>query len=267
VLWVVLPPCFFVNIAEFDIASSAGLGLLVGLGCLLTGGFVAWLLSSQVLALPDRETGALICSSIVANTGYFGLPATLIIFGSAAVSKAAAWDALLTGPVTFLGGFAVGAFYGGGSNAGLAERTFSFVRRNPVLWVIPAALIMPSSLIPHWTLTASHDAFVALLPVGFYILGVNLAYRAAEPRHGSLRVPIVAATMIRLLLIPVMFAATCGLVGNIPSSFYIQASAPTGINALIIASLFGLDRRLTAGVIALTTGVALLVVIGIGLFR
>src|SRR5262245_19516047 len=112
VLWVVLPPCVFVNVAHFDIASSAGLGLALGFVCLAAGGLLAWFVSTRVMRLPDRTAGAVICASIVANTGYFGLPATLIVFGSDAVARAAAWDALLTGPVTFLAGFAVGAVYG-----------------------------------------------------------------------------------------------------------------------------------------------------------
>jgi predicted permease len=263
VLWVVLPPSVFVNVANFEIASSAGLGLLVGLACLVMGGALAWAVSSR-LALPPRVAGAVICSSIVANTGYFGLPATLIVFGSTAVSGAAAWDALVTGPVTFLAGFAVGAFYGEESGGGSRSRVNAFLRRNPVLWVLPFALLTPSSAIPSWALTASHVAFVALLPVGFYVLGVNLAGERGESDEGSLAVPITVAASIRLLFIPIMFAAVCAIVGGIPHSYYIQASAPVGINALIVASLFGLDRRLTAGVIAVTTVVAIFGVFAIG---
>ncbi len=257
VLWVVLPPCVFVNVAHFQIASAAGLGLLVGLGALCAGGALAWLVADRLLRLPPRTAGAVICSSIVANTGYFGLPATLLVFGSAAVPRAAAWDALVTGPVTFLAGFAIGAYYGEGSGAGVGSMLRPFLRRNPVLWVLPAALATPSSAIPSWALDCSHIAFLALLPVGFYVLGVNLAIPVDDRGGGSLALPITAAVSIRLLVIPCLFLLTGSLVSGIPSSYYIQASAPAGINALIVATMFDLDRRLTANVIAVTTVIAI----------
>jgi predicted permease len=68
VLWVVLPPCVFVNVAHFDLASGAGAGLLLGLGCLTIGGTTA-LLATRVMSLPPRSAGAVICCSIVGNTG------------------------------------------------------------------------------------------------------------------------------------------------------------------------------------------------------
>jgi predicted permease len=264
VLWVVLPPCVFVNVAHFDIASSAGLGLALGFGCLLVGGLVAWFLATRVLRLPDRTAGAVICASIVANTGYYGLPATLIVFGSDAVARAAAWDALLTGPVTFLAGFAVGAVYGEDSGDGFGERARYFVRRNPVLWVLVPALFFPGSAIPGWTLEVSHLAFVALLPVGFYVLGVNLAHGSGEPGKESLAAPVAVAVGVRLAVIPGLFLAACAAVGGIPSSYFIQAAAPAGINALIVATLFGLDRRVTATAIAVSTAIAMVGVVVIG---
>lgn len=265
VLWVVLPPCVFVNVAHFDIASSAGLGLGLGFVCLAVGGLLAWFVSTRVLDLPDRTAGAVICASIVANTGYFGLPATLIVFGSEAVARAAAWDALLTGPVTFLAGFAVGAVYGENSGEGSGAKLSAFVKRNPILWVLLPALLFPGSAIPGWMLDASHIAFTALLPVGFYVLGVNLAHGTGEPRH-AIVAPVAVAVLVRLAVIPGLFLALCALVGGIPSSYFIQAAAPAGINALIVATLFGLDRRVTATAVAVSTAIALVVVLAIGAF-
>jgi predicted permease len=223
VLWVVLPPCVFVNVAHFDLTSGAGAGLLLGLGCLAFGGSAA-LVATRVLALPPRSAGAVICCSIVGNTGYFGLPATLVVFGSGAVTTAAGWDALLTGPVTFIVGFAVGAYFGEDDGAGMGERAWLFLRRNPVLWVLFPALLMPSSAIPHLALDISHIAFLALVPVGFYILGVSLALPVASGAE-SLVAPVGVAVVIRLAMVPALFAVGAGVVGRIPDSYYIQASA------------------------------------------
>jgi malate permease and related proteins len=148
----------------------------------------------------------------------------------------------------------------------MGERARQFLRRNPVLWVLVPALLTPSSAIPHAALEISHLAFLALVPVGFYILGVSLALPVAAGAE-SLVAPVGVAVLIRLALVPTLFAVGAGVLGRIPESYYIQASAPVGINSLIIASLFDLDRRLTATAIAITTGVALLGVVVAGAVR
>ncbi|MBS1678315.1 MAG: AEC family transporter [Actinobacteria bacterium] len=260
VLWFVLPPCVFVNVAHFDIASSAGVGLLIGAGCLLAGAAIAWA-AARALGLAERSAGALISTALVSNTAYFGLPATILVLGSGAVTAAAAWDALVSQPLTYLVGFAIGACYGE-DRAGFGARLRLFIGRNPVLWVIVPALLTPASAIPDWALEASHLTFVALAPVGFYATGVNLALPAGESDAGeSFALAVGAAVAIRLLLVPALFTLVALTVGGVPKSFYIQAATPVGVNALTIAILFDLDRRLTATAIAATTLLALLGVI------
>lgn len=259
-LWVILPPCVFVNVAHFDLASGAGAGLALGLASLAAGGILAWYLAVRVAHLPDRTAGASICAAIIANTGYYGLPATLILFGSDAVTRAAAWDAILTGPVTFVAGFAVGAVFGrdGGGEPDAGARLRSFFTRNPVLWVLVPALLTPASAIPDWALDASHLAFTVLLPVGFLVLGVNLYEPGGFAHVRSLAIPVAIGTAVRLLLVPALYLGLCAAVGGIPGSYVIQAAAPTGISALIVAATFDLDRQVTAATIAATTGFAVL---------
>lgn len=258
VLWVITPPCVFVNVAHFDVASGDGLALAIGLGCLLSGGLLSWFLATRVMRLPDRRAGAVICCSIVANTGYYGIPATLVVYGSGAVAGAATWDALLTIPVTFLLGFGIGAAYGVGERASFGERARSFARHNPVLWILVPALLFPAAAIPGWALDVSHFAFVALLPVGFYVLGVNLGHGPDEGPGEPLLAPVAAAVGIRILIVPALFAGICGAVGGVPGSYLVQAAAPIGINSLIIATVFDLDRRLTAAAVAVSTAAAML---------
>jgi len=258
VLWVVMAPLVFINVAHFELASGAGVGLLVGVVCLLAGGLIAWLVSTKLMHLAQRSAAAVICCSIVANTGYYGLPATLILYGSDAVTGAAAWDSLVTGPVTFLLGFGVGAAYGAASGDGFRARLGAFARSNPVLWVLPVALVFPASLIPGWALDASQLAFVVLLPVGFYVLGVNLAHGSGEPPGRTLLAPVAVAVAIRLAVIPALFLAASAAIGTVPESYFVQAAAPAGINSLIVASVFDLDRRLTATAVAVSTALAML---------
>ena len=53
-----------------------------------------------------RATGALICSVVLVNTGYLGIPLSAALLGSDALDEAIAWDTLVSGPMLFVVGFA-----------------------------------------------------------------------------------------------------------------------------------------------------------------
>jgi predicted permease len=51
------------------------------------------------------------------------------------------------------------------------------------------------------------------------------------------------------------------LISDVPDTYPVQAAMSTGINTMLIADEYGLDRALTAAVIAWTT--AIVVVVGL----
>jgi malate permease and related proteins len=160
----------------------------------------------------------------------------------------------------YTAGFAVGAAFGTEAGESPRERLHAFLTRNPVLWALLAGLALPDSAVPDVLYdTAKLFAAYLLLPVGFFILGVNLM---GEREEGVLRfpppltAPIGVAIVLRMAVAPGLLVALSALTVDIPDAYVVQAAMASGINSLVVGHLYGLDIRLAAGAIAWTTAIA-----------
>jgi predicted permease len=267
VLYVVLPPVAFFNVARLHFTVDVGGGIALAL---LTLGVVGVLaaIAARRLWLARASAGALIVSVIQVNTGYLGIPLCATLLGHDAIGPAVAYDALVTGPGLLLGAFGVGAAFGDRAGEGLAERAKAFLLRNPPLLATVAGLLAPDTLAPDVLVDASRVLVIALLPVGFTVLGITLA---AEAEEGALRIPppltrpVAVVLALRLLVAPALLAALALPLLDPPDAFLIQAAMPAGLNGLVVAHAYGLDLRLSAAAIAWSTAIVLVVATVVGL--
>jgi predicted permease len=267
VLYVVLPPVAFFNVARLHFTVDVGGGIALAL---LTLGVVGVLaaIAARRLWLARASAGALIVSVIQVNTGYLGIPLCATLLGHDAIGPAVAYDALVTGPGLLLGAFGVGAAFGDRAGEGLAERARAFLLRNPPLLATVAGLLAPDALAPDVLVDASRVLVIALLPVGFTVLGITLA---AEAEEGALRIPppltrpVAVVLALRLLVAPALLAALALPLLDPPDAFLIQAAMPAGLNGLVVAHAYGLDLRLSAAAIAWSTAIVLVVATAAGL--
>jgi malate permease and related proteins len=267
VLYVVLPPVAFFNVARLHFTVDVGGGIALAL---LTLGVVGVLaaIAARRLWLARASAGALIVSVIQVNTGYLGIPLCATLLGHDAIGPAVAYDALVTGPGLLLGAFGVGAAFGDRAGEGLAERAKAFLLRNPPLLATVAGLLAPDALAPDVLVDASRVLVIALLPVGFTVLGITLA---AEAEEGALRIPppltrpVAVVLALRLLVAPALLAALALPLLDPPDAFLIQAAMPAGLNGLVVAHAYGLDLRLSAAAIAWSTAIVLVVATVVGL--
>ena len=81
-LYVVLPPVIFENLAHADFEIGAGIGLGLGLITVSLVGLAGWVIAVPILKLPRPVAGAVICCSLVSNTGYLCYPMVLTLMGS-----------------------------------------------------------------------------------------------------------------------------------------------------------------------------------------
>ena len=270
VLYVVLPPVTFFNLVGADLGGAAGLGILFGLVSLSALGLVAWTLGTRVLRLPRPATGALICCELVVNTGYLGLAVVAALRGFDALGEAVAYDVLVSGPALLVGAFAVGAAFGARGGEGPRERLVAFLTRNPPLYAAIAALVAPASFAPNLLVDASRVAVIALLPLGFFVVGVTLA---AEAEEGALRFPpplsraVGVALVLKLLVAPAIMLALSQVVLSVPDPYLVQAAMASAINAIVIAHEYGLDRGLAAGAIAWSTAIVVVAGLVVALVR
>jgi predicted permease len=259
VLYFVLPPAIFFNLARADLDLDAGLGIVLGLVALVLLAACAWAVGSKVLRLPRRSVGAMISSDLVANTGYLGYPVVAALLGFGALSEAVAYDVLVSTPALLLGAFAVGAAFGDRAGEGIRERAIAFFARNPPLYAAVAALLAPDALAPDPLVDAARIAIIAILPLGFFAVGTALAAEAEGGRIGippALDAAVASTVALRLIAGPTLLFLLALPLIDLPDTYLLLAAMPVGLNTMIVAHAYGLDLRIAAGSIAWSTALA-----------
>ncbi|HSI80389.1 MAG TPA: AEC family transporter, partial [Solirubrobacterales bacterium] len=184
------------------------------------------------------------------------------LLGFGALSEAAAYDILVSSPVLLLGVFAIGAAFGERAGEGVRERVLAFFTRNPPLYAAVAGLAAPDSLAPDILVDGSRIAVMAVLPLGFFAVGVVLAEVADEGRVAfppPLDASVASAVALRLIAGPALLFALAAPLIDLPDTYLLLAAMPTGLNTMIVAHAYGLDLRIAAGAIAWSTAIAVAV--------
>jgi malate permease and related proteins len=262
VLYVVLPPTTFFNLAAADIDADIGFGVVLALLAVALATMLAYLIGTKLLRLERASVGSLMCCTLVGNTGYLGYAMVAVLFGFDRLSEAVVYDILVAAPALLLGAFSVGAAFGTGAGEGPRERVASFFTRNPPLYAAILALIAPDSLAPDVLVDASRVAIVALLPLGFFAVGAALAEQADEhelPIPPPLDAPVAAAVALKLVVGPALLLGLAAPLIDLPDTYLLLAAMPCGINTMIVTHAYGLDLRLTASAVAWSTAITIVV--------
>jgi predicted permease len=256
-LWVLVPFVAYVNVARAQISVDAGVAIAVALLAMAAAGALTWRIARGPLGLPRPATGAAIVSTLQANSAYLGLPLCAALFSEAELAQAVAYDALTGLPMLVLGSFTVGALFGTEADPGLRGRLYVLVR-NPVLLAVVAGLLVPDAWAPEALVTPSHVAIYALLPLGFFAVGVTLATEAEEgalPFPPPMTPPVAAAIVLRLLVAPALLYVLALPLIDLPAPYLLLAAMPCGVNTIIVAHAYGLDMRIAAGAVAWSTAI------------
>ncbi|WP_445148102.1 AEC family transporter [Baekduia sp. Peel2402] len=260
-VWALLPFIVFFVVARLHFGGGVGIGLALGFVELSIVGLIAAVVGTKVLKLPRPSVGSLILLVILGNTGYFGVPVVAALLGHDALAPAIAWDSIVSQLMLYVAGFGVGAAYGTEAGDTPRQRLRAFLTRNPVLWAIIAALVVPNALAPEAIVdVARFMAAYAVLPLGFFILGVNLMAEREDGVFGfppPLTAPVGVAIALRLAVAPALLLLLALPLTDIPDAYLLQAAMPSGINALIVGHLYGTDLRLSSSGIVWTSIFAL----------
>lgn len=259
-LYAGLPPVVFFNIARADIDADAGLGIALMYVALAITVTASYFICTRVLNLSRPATGSVLCCIMVPNSGYLGYPVTTAALGADKLGEAVVFDILVAAPWLLIGAFSVGAAFGTLAGETPADRVRAFFTRNPPLYAAVLAVIAPDALAPDVLVDASRVLVIAILPIGFFAVGTALAEEAEE---GALAFPpqvdgaIVLSVLGRMALAPVLLIALAAPLIDLPATYVLLAAMPSGINAVLVTHVYGLDLRITAGAIAWSTAVAL----------
>jgi predicted permease len=259
-LYVLVPPVIFFNLAVAEISVDNGIGIGIALVNMALIGTAVWFVASRLLGLSRPQTGAVICAAIVANTTYLGYPLTVALLGRDHLPDSVLFDVLVGGTTLMLGAFGVGAAFGAKAGEGMGDRVRTFFTRNPPLYAAVAGLLAPSALAPQVLVDASQVLAVAILPLGFFAVGATLAEGAEQgelPLPPPITAPVAVATLARLALAPALLMLLAAPLIELPSSYRLMSAMPTGINALVVSHAYGLDNRIVAETITWSTAIVI----------
>lgn len=270
IVYLVMPVVVFFTVISLHLDGGVGAGLLFGWIERLTVLLLAWVVGTRILGLSRPAIGALMACVVIANTGYLGIPLTALLLGNGQIGMAVIYENLVNVPIVLLIGFAIGAAYGTRAGKGPKERLAAFFTRNPPLYALVLALVVPHSLSPSWGPDLAHTLALGIAPIGFFALGVNLMLEHAE---AGVRLfpppftkPVAAAVILRLVVAPAAMIGLSTLITKAPDAFLLEAAMPAGINALVISHLYGLDMRVTVGAITWSTGMVVAAAVAIASF-
>jgi predicted permease len=264
VLYVVLPPTTFFNLAALDFDTNHAGGIVIGWVATGLAAAAAGFIGSKLLSLERPKVGAMMVCTLVANTGYLGYPLVAALLGADHLGEGVAYDVGVGAPALLLGGFAVGAAFGTRAGTGARERSGAFFARNLPLYAAALALVAPDSLAPDVLVDISRVLVVAILPVGFFAVGTALAQESDE---GEVRLPppitkpTIGVVFTKVMLLPALIYAISLPLIDLPGTYLLMAAMPCGLNSMIVAHAYGLDLETTAEAISWTT----VLVIGVAL--
>jgi malate permease and related proteins len=260
-LYVLLPPVIFFNLARAEIDTSHALGLVLALVAVTLTGLLTYLVASRVLRLPRHQTGAVLCAVLSVNTGYLGYPLTVALLGKGELPTTVLYDVLVTGPSLLLGAFAVGAAFGTKAGDTPRQRVAAFFTRNPPLYAAIAGLLAPEALAPQFLVDLSQLLIVAILPIGFFAVGATLAEGA---EHGELPLPppltrpVLLTLVARLAVVPVLLMLLAAPLIDLPAAYRLMSAMPTGLNSMVVSHAYGLDNQITAEAVTWSTAIVVL---------
>lgn len=254
-LYVLVPFVSYVAFAHLHLSLGAGVGLLLAYCGLGLAASLTWWIGRRV-GTPRPALGGMIACALLVNTGYLGLPMSVALLGPGALPRAVSYDQVVSSPVLFTAGFAVGAAFGQAEQAAVKQRIRAFFTRNPPMWAAVAGLLVPTAWAPHVLVSASHVVVDAMLVVGFVAVGIFLSSERREDRAPLLKLPnrqVLVALAGRFCVNPVLLGIVSLLGVGIPSAYLLQALMPSGISCLLVGHAYRLDQRMIATVIVWST--------------
>lgn len=253
VSFYVFSPCLLFDKFSNSSLSADELGRLAAFALLtiFSSGILAWALA-RMLRYDRVMVAAFVLCAIAGNTGNYGLPANQFAFGDAAVEPAVIYYAMSTLILSTVG------IYVAASGRRTARQAARNVMTVPLAYAGVAGLAVWATGV---TVPLPIERFAGLagqaaIPVMLIILGMQLADVHLRDNLG----PVSLAAAIKLIggpLLGVFFASLLGLSGVTRQAAIVEASVPTAVMAIVLATEYDTAPRFTASVVMVTTVLSL----------
>ncbi|MCA9873326.1 MAG: AEC family transporter [Anaerolineales bacterium] len=205
-------------------------------------------LVATALRLPRRKLVTLLVVTIFVNSGNYGLTLVQLRYGEAGLSRAIVY---YTTSTILL--YSVGIFLASMGRLHWRQALGRMLRLPPVYAAAGAIVVYAFNLpIPTPLLRAVEVAGQGAIPVMLLVLGMQIG-----SMQGGLEWRLTApAVILRLLVAPVvavMVAGFLGITGLGRATSVIEASMPTAVITIILATEFDLQPSAVTSIVILTT--------------
>ncbi|MCP5100168.1 MAG: AEC family transporter [Chloroflexi bacterium] len=230
-----LPGDELANLALFAVVNVIALGLIA-------------FSIARLLRLPRRETVMLMIVVMFVNGGNYGLTLNQLRYGTDGLSRAVVYYTTST-----LITYTIGMFLASMGQYSWKDSLRKLLRLPPVYAAVAAVIVYSFDIqVPVPIMRGITVAGAGAVPVLLVVLGMQMADIKAT---ASLRLAI-PAVLIRLVggpLVGLMIATVIGLQGLGRSTSVIEASMPTAVFVIILATEFDLFPTAVTSIVILST--------------
>jgi predicted permease len=273
VLYVFYPAIVFAVSATTPISGALlTVPLLVGIGSLLSGAVLYWLLYRSPLGrgLADGTRAILMVGGMFGNTFNIGVPVLQFFYGPDATRYAVFNDMLMTMPLVWSVGVWICTRLGSHRDAADQPSVMRVMFTMPPIWAFLLGVAAQQLDLAYEPLVrATHFIGQATIPVILFVLGLTVPWRALRPRR-----EVLAAAGVKLLVTPLLVWAAAWILfrpmQEAQFAAVVEGTTPTMMTALLLADRFRLDHEAAALLIGWSTlafWVSLPLIMAAGLIR
>jgi len=273
VLYLFYPCILFAIAATTPItASLLSVPLLVGIGSLLSGAILYWLLYRTPVGknLSDQTRAILMVGGMFGNTFNIGAPVLTFFYGPDAPRYAVFNDMLMTMPLIWSLGVWICTRLGSRRREPDQTPVWRVMFSMPPIWAFIAGTAVQQLDIAYPPLIAA-TRFIgqATIPVIIFVLGMTIPWGKLTPRP-----EILAVAAVKLLVTPLLVWVAARMMfdpmGEAQYASVVEGATPVMMTALILADRFKLDHSAAALLIGWSTilfWLTLPVLLAVGMIR
>jgi predicted permease len=245
---VLVPAIVFDSLARAALPRDLLMQLTLHVALQLAAIWLLTVLVARLIGWRGPAQGALILSTLFANSGNVGLPLALFAFGQDGLAIAGGWFAVMA-----IGSSTIAPYLAARASFGVREAV-ARVARQPVIYAVVAGLAVNLS---EWSLpgpVAKASQLMAGGSVAMMLLLVGLQLARLTVREEVSGAAL--ATAIRLLAAPpIAWAAgkLVGLDGTVLAVAVLLASTPTSVTSALWALEFNARPALVSAAVVLST--------------
>lgn len=250
VVFNILSPCLvFSSLVSSQLpAEELGSLALFAVVAIAAMGVLAWLVS-RLLRLDRAQTAVFLLVVMFVNAGNYGLTLNQLRYGDTGLSRAVVYYVTSTLLV-----YSLGVAIASMGRQSWRETLVGMLRfpafYAAVLAILVYALHIP---VPEPIMDGIRVAGSGAVPVMLLILGMQMANMDASEARWGLVWPAVGLRLIIGPLVAVAVAGLIGLQGIARSTAIIEASMPTAIINIVLATQFGLPTGVVASIVVIST--------------